>query len=248
MNCIAPLLERNGLSYGAIPARTILKVGPGPPSIQRSLRWCDEFIIHNSKFIIHVCSLSRTVVSVVLQSAATRKRNGRRSRDEVWRVVMIEIIEHGNVRELRLARPPANALSPELLVELSSQVASAPADGVGALVLSGAEGLFTGGLDVPLLLALDHEEMMAALELSSAPWKRWPVSEDPGGRGDHRPQSGGRRGARALLRLEGDGGWAVSHRSQRGADRDPHAGGRRRSPGPGRRSAARRERCARPAA
>lgn len=77
---------------------------------------------------------------------------------------MIEMTEHGRVRELKLARPPANALSPELLMELSARVASAPADGVGAIVLSGAEGLFTGGLDVPLLLSLDREELMAALE------------------------------------------------------------------------------------
>lgn len=77
---------------------------------------------------------------------------------------MIEVIEHGKVRELKLARPPANALSPELLAELQSQVASAPADGVGALVLSGAEGLFTGGLDVPLLLKLDRDELVQGLE------------------------------------------------------------------------------------
>jgi len=77
---------------------------------------------------------------------------------------MIEIIEHGTVRELKLARPPANALSPELLVELSSQVVLAPADGIGAIVLSGADGLFTGGLDVPLLLTLDRDDLITALE------------------------------------------------------------------------------------
>lgn len=78
---------------------------------------------------------------------------------------MIEVIEHGKVRELRLARPPANALSPELLKELSSQVSAAPSEGVRALVLSGSEGLFTGGLDVPLLLTFDHEEMVRTLDL-----------------------------------------------------------------------------------
>jgi len=77
---------------------------------------------------------------------------------------MIEIIEHDKVRELKLARPPANALSPELLMELSSQVVLAPADGIGAIVLSGAEGLFTGGLDVPLLLTLDRDDLITALE------------------------------------------------------------------------------------
>ena len=78
---------------------------------------------------------------------------------------MIEVIEHGEVRELKLARPPANALSPELLNELQSQIASAPGDGARALVLSGAEGIFTGGLDVPLLLELDRDELVGGLEL-----------------------------------------------------------------------------------
>jgi len=78
---------------------------------------------------------------------------------------MIEVIEHGSVRELKLARPPANALSPELLDELRLQVSSAPDDGVGALVLSGAEGLFTGGLDIPLLMTLDHDSLLRAVEL-----------------------------------------------------------------------------------
>lgn len=77
---------------------------------------------------------------------------------------MIEVIGHGDVRELRLARPPANALSPELLEEIGTRVESAPAEGVRAVVLSGSEGIFTGGLDVPLLLSLDHAGMVRALE------------------------------------------------------------------------------------
>lgn len=77
---------------------------------------------------------------------------------------MIEIIEHGSVRELRLARPPANALSPELLDEISAQVARAPGDGARGLVLSGSDGLFSGGLDVPLLMKLDRTAMAGALE------------------------------------------------------------------------------------
>lgn len=76
---------------------------------------------------------------------------------------MIDIIEHGAVRELRLARPPANALSPELLAELTSRINVAPGEGAGALVISGAPGMFTGGLDVPLLLKLNQEEMIRAL-------------------------------------------------------------------------------------
>ncbi|MEE4270078.1 MAG: enoyl-CoA hydratase/isomerase family protein [Thermoanaerobaculales bacterium] len=76
---------------------------------------------------------------------------------------MIETIDHGTVRELRLARPPANALSPELLTELAASVTRAPAEGVEGLVLSGSPGIFTGGLDVPLLLALDRDGMNHAI-------------------------------------------------------------------------------------
>lgn len=88
---------------------------------------------------------------------------------------MIEIIEHGAVRELRLARPPANALSPELMAALTAALARAAAEAAGqsaerveqgarreegervaALVLSGAPGMFSAGLDLPFLLTLDR--------------------------------------------------------------------------------------------
>lgn len=69
---------------------------------------------------------------------------------------MIVTTDHGAVRELRLNRPPANALSPEFIVALRQAVESAPQDGARALVLSGAPGRFSAGLDVPLLLTLDR--------------------------------------------------------------------------------------------
>lgn len=71
---------------------------------------------------------------------------------------MITSIEHGAVRELRISRPPANALSPELIVELGKQIQDCPRN-AGAIVLSGAPGMFSAGLDVPLLLALDRSAM-----------------------------------------------------------------------------------------
>ena len=74
---------------------------------------------------------------------------------------MIDVIEHGNVRELRLNRPPANALSPELVAAIMRTVDVAPKQGARALVLSGSPGRFCGGLDVPLLLALDKPGMTA---------------------------------------------------------------------------------------
>ncbi len=74
---------------------------------------------------------------------------------------MIDSIDHGAVRELRLNRPPANALSPELVSALMRAVDQAPKQGVRALVISGSPGRFCGGLDVPLLLTLDKAAMSA---------------------------------------------------------------------------------------
>src|ERR1700687_5079952 len=69
---------------------------------------------------------------------------------------MILAFDHGAVRELQLNRPPANALSPELIVALKRSVESAPQDGARALVISGVPGRFSAGLDVPLLLTMDR--------------------------------------------------------------------------------------------
>lgn len=78
---------------------------------------------------------------------------------------MIDIIEHGEIHELRLNRPPVNALSPELLAAITQGVERAPASGARAVVISGREGMFSAGLDVPLLLALNRSELGAALDL-----------------------------------------------------------------------------------
>jgi enoyl-CoA hydratase/carnithine racemase len=75
---------------------------------------------------------------------------------------MIQILDHGDVRELRLDRPPANALSPELIAALHAAVEAAPAAGARALVLSGAPGFFSGGLDVPHLIQLDRSAIAVA--------------------------------------------------------------------------------------
>ena len=72
---------------------------------------------------------------------------------------MILAIEHGAIRELRLNHPPANAITPQLIVELKQALKRAPEQGIRALVLSGSPGWFSGGLDVPLLLTLDRPAM-----------------------------------------------------------------------------------------
>ena len=69
---------------------------------------------------------------------------------------MILTQNHGPIRELRLNRPPVNALVSELLRQLREAVAAAPSDGVRALVLSGAPGIFSAGLDLRMLVTLDR--------------------------------------------------------------------------------------------
>ena len=75
---------------------------------------------------------------------------------------MLRSVDHGTVRELRLERPPANALAPELVAAIAAAVRAAPGDGAEALVLSGAPGMFSAGLDVPYLLTLDRDGIAGA--------------------------------------------------------------------------------------
>jgi enoyl-CoA hydratase/carnithine racemase len=75
---------------------------------------------------------------------------------------MLDTIEHDHrIRELKLARPPVNALNPELIATLRQAIEQAPKDGAAALVLSGSPGLFSAGLDIPALLQLDRNAMRA---------------------------------------------------------------------------------------
>ena len=76
---------------------------------------------------------------------------------------MIDRVIHGEVHELRLNRPPVNALSPDLLRLLADEVRRSPTQGARALVLSGRDGMFSAGLDVPVLIELDREALGRAL-------------------------------------------------------------------------------------
>jgi enoyl-CoA hydratase/carnithine racemase len=76
---------------------------------------------------------------------------------------MIDVIEHGSIREIRLARPPVNALSPEFLVAIREAVTRAPEEGAEAIVLSGQPGMFSSGLDVPVLIQLDRDGLAGAV-------------------------------------------------------------------------------------
>lgn len=72
---------------------------------------------------------------------------------------MLSIHDHAAVRELRMERPPVNALDPGLVHALRTAVTDAVGGGARALVLSGRPGLFSAGLDVPALMQLDTAGM-----------------------------------------------------------------------------------------
>lgn len=74
----------------------------------------------------------------------------------------LSITDHdGGIRVLRLARPPVNALDPSLVGQLNQALDVAFAEDVNAIVLAGGPKVFSAGLDVPTLLALDRATMRA---------------------------------------------------------------------------------------
>jgi enoyl-CoA hydratase/carnithine racemase len=82
---------------------------------------------------------------------------------------MLELIDHdatlepaqgaAGIREIRLARPPVNALNADLLQAIVDAVVAARDS--AALVITGQPGVFSAGLDVPSILALDRAAMVA---------------------------------------------------------------------------------------
>lgn len=75
---------------------------------------------------------------------------------------MLQRIHHDDVLELRLERPPVNALDRALLEALQQAILDAPGEGAKGLVLSGGATVFSAGLDVPVLLRLDRAELEAS--------------------------------------------------------------------------------------
>ncbi len=68
---------------------------------------------------------------------------------------MIEVHAQGPIQVIRMARPPVNALNPELLQAVRAAVEAAPGNGARGIVLSGGQGVFSGGMDVPHLMGLE---------------------------------------------------------------------------------------------
>jgi enoyl-CoA hydratase/carnithine racemase len=67
----------------------------------------------------------------------------------------------GELAIVRLDRPPANALNPEVLEELEAVRASLASDPPGAVVLTGREGFFSAGVDLKLVPTWTPEEQRA---------------------------------------------------------------------------------------
>ena len=73
----------------------------------------------------------------------------------------LELFNHGPITEIRLARPPVNALDTELCRALIAAIDQAHADDAQGLLLSGGERIFSAGMDVPHLVG--HGDDRAAL-------------------------------------------------------------------------------------
>ena len=70
---------------------------------------------------------------------------------------LIQSVRHGRIHELRLARPPVNAINPGLCADLRGAIDAAVEAGAEGLVLSGGPKVFSAGLDVPLLLSIQDD-------------------------------------------------------------------------------------------
>jgi enoyl-CoA hydratase/carnithine racemase len=80
---------------------------------------------------------------------------------------LIETTVHDAVHVLRLARPPVNALDPQLCRDLARALEAALGNGARGIVLAGGPKVFSAGLDVPYLLTLGDDQA-ALLEAWSA--------------------------------------------------------------------------------
>jgi enoyl-CoA hydratase/carnithine racemase len=74
---------------------------------------------------------------------------------------MLNIIDHDGVIELAMDRPPVNALNQAFIDQMIKELGDSAKRGAKAVVLSGRDGFFSAGLDVPELLQLDRDAISA---------------------------------------------------------------------------------------
>ena len=88
---------------------------------------------------------------------------------------LIETADHGDIREIRLARAPVNALDTDLCRALIEALNRALDEGVRGIVLAGNPKIFSAGMDVPYLMSLgdDRKALLDAWQAFSARRARW---------------------------------------------------------------------------
>ncbi|HEV3229182.1 MAG TPA: enoyl-CoA hydratase/isomerase family protein [Solirubrobacteraceae bacterium] len=67
----------------------------------------------------------------------------------------VQVERQGEVAIVRLDRPPANALTPDVLADLIAALEEVAASPPGALVVAGRDGVFSAGADLKLIPNLD---------------------------------------------------------------------------------------------
>src|SRR5918999_1563264 len=77
---------------------------------------------------------------------------------------LVTVEERGEVALVRVDRPPANALDPELLREGRAVASSLKESEPGAVVITGREGFFSAGVDLKLAPTLDAEAQREMVE------------------------------------------------------------------------------------
>lgn len=79
---------------------------------------------------------------------------------------LVDTQRHGDIVEVRLARPPVNALDPALCGAIRDALATAVTGGARGIALTSGPSVFSAGLDVPYLMSLgdDREALLHAWE------------------------------------------------------------------------------------
>jgi enoyl-CoA hydratase len=76
----------------------------------------------------------------------------------------VTVEPRGELALVRLDRPPANALTPQLLEELEAARRQLVADEPGAVVIAGREGFFSAGVDLKLVPGMSVEDQRAMVD------------------------------------------------------------------------------------
>jgi enoyl-CoA hydratase len=90
---------------------------------------------------------------------------------------LVTVEARGAVAVVRLNRPPANAMNPELLTDLVAVLDELKAETPGAVVLTGRSGFFSSGVDLKLVPGMDaatQHEMVSLLNRMAIGWYGFP--------------------------------------------------------------------------